>query len=818
MSEDLSDLDSNKSERRSEESEKSEALSNMSEDLSDLDSNKSETRGGRGEGGKTFSSFNNIFESLHAAKSRGDNIVKISNPKTSTQIGGASEIPAKNFIDVHLLTGGEGLRRVMNFEDTDTFKGNFSYKPQYENIFSPENIGKYSCKIKNICNCIYDKEKDSLSDGIIMIYSQYLDAGIIPMALALEEMGFNRYKNKNLFSKSNAKSKMKYIMITGDKRLSPNNTVEYNASRDKDNVNGDQIKVILISSAGSEGLDFKCIRQIHIVEPWYNLNKIEQIFGRGVRNFSHKLLPFEKRNTQLFLHGTILNNEEEAVDLYIYRIAEKKAIKIGEVARILKENAVDCIINHDQVNFNYINFQDKQVEQILSNGEVLTNFVVGDVPYSATCDYQKDCYYNCLKTDITIEKEPYTELFLEKISENVIMGILRLFKENFFYKKRDFSKLNYDIKEINYALTKIIDEEIIVYDKYNRPGKLVNVGEYYLFQPIELEDKHISVFERSIPIDVKLKGIVFNVDMDTRKANIDEQNEKDMKEISALIDNERFNEEELGKETQETVVEKIHYPDVLREMVENYMLSKEVSENDLSDFKNENNWYKNCGVAIQYLYSKGIQLENLYEYLIEHMVDCLFYREKIILLSYLFVVNQQNYFETKLREIFDKKIIKVRDIIAIVLYDNTERKILVLKNQRWKDATPEEKRQIEPLIIYDYDFDKYVGYIEYDVKNNIYVFKTKNTQEKGHKGARCDEKGKMKTIELLNDITEQRPPEFSKENTKAIKKTKTDPGRPQFVQSILCIILEFYMRYYNEIRKNNKRWFCDVEEATQIKN
>ena len=55
-----------------------------------------------------------------------------------------------------------------------------------------------------------------------------------------------------------------------------------------------KLKVVLISKAGSEGLDFKCIRQIHILEPWYNTNRIEQIIGRGVRNLSHCLLPFEE--------------------------------------------------------------------------------------------------------------------------------------------------------------------------------------------------------------------------------------------------------------------------------------------------------------------------------------------------------------------------------------------------------------------------------------------------------------------------------------------------------------------------------------------
>ena len=29
-------------------------------------------------------------------------------------------------------------------------------------------------------------------DGIVLIYSQFIDSGLIPIALALEEMGFKR--------------------------------------------------------------------------------------------------------------------------------------------------------------------------------------------------------------------------------------------------------------------------------------------------------------------------------------------------------------------------------------------------------------------------------------------------------------------------------------------------------------------------------------------------------------------------------------------------------------------------------------------------
>jgi hypothetical protein len=118
------------------------------------------------------------------------------------------------------------------------------------------------------------------------------------------------------------------------------------------NIDGNKVKVVLISKAGSEGIDFKFIRQIHILEPWYNMNRIEQIIGRGVRSLSHALLPFEKRNVEIFMYGTILgNNKEEAADVYVYRVAEFKAIQIGKVTRVLKETAVDCIINEGQNNF-----------------------------------------------------------------------------------------------------------------------------------------------------------------------------------------------------------------------------------------------------------------------------------------------------------------------------------------------------------------------------------------------------------------------------------------------------------------------------------
>ena len=138
------------------------------------------------------------------------------------------------------------------------------------------------------------------------------------------------------------------------------------------------------------------------------MNRIEQIIGRAVRNCSHKMLPFLQRNVEIYLYGSLLKNseQEEAADLYVYRLAELKAIQIGHISRVLKEIAVDCILNYKQTHFNVENMIKngiKPVDLELSSGGIL-NYQIGDKPYSSTCDYMKKCDYTCntsLKNKIT---------------------------------------------------------------------------------------------------------------------------------------------------------------------------------------------------------------------------------------------------------------------------------------------------------------------------------------------------------------------------------------------------------------------------------
>ena len=739
------------------------------------------------------------------------------------------------------LVGSKGLERMMEYNDTriPPEKGSFQYRAKtlekYGKIFSPSEIGKYSGKIKNICESIYSPETGKVSDGIILIYSQYIDGGLLPVALALEEMGFLRYGEnvKSLFKTPPAEAvdsrtmktrknntnmpnfkPAKYIMITGDPRISPNNNYEVKAVTSEDNKDGDNIKVILISKAGSEGLDFKFIRQVHILEPWYNMNRLEQIIGRAVRNFSHKDLPFEKRNVEIFMYGTTLTSDNtdalqsgnalEAADLYVYRSAEFKASQIGKVSRLLKETAVDCILNNAQTNFTQENMEEinqRGVKQVLSTGQEIPDFKVGDVPFSPTCDYMADCEFKCIPnkeiTEKDIKMDTYNDAFIMLNSEKIIKRIRALMKEKFFYKKDDLiQRINYPkpypLVQIYAALTQIIEDttEFII-DKYGRTGYLVNIGDYYLFQPSELNSPSLSVFDRSVPIDFK----------------------HDTVEIYGSV-NPAPSPEKEGPSIQ---LNPSAIPPWMKEIQENYDLVTTFYNSDENVPSGDDNWYKHCGVTMRKMKKDGIPEADLFNFLIEHIVDLMMFDEKIRLLYYLYsldIVNADS-LEYKMKEYIDTQLIQTRRFIGIILISLNERKMFILKDKKWIPAQSEDeidlnKAAFEKLSLKNgRTFNSLIGMIDLEQKNKYLVFKLKHTELKRNKGSRCDEAVKSKKILLLNEIVGG---EKYVDHVLTPEEVATGMiSTKGMVKSELCSLMEFLLRYYNKTNKDNKYWFVTHE-------
>jgi hypothetical protein len=743
-------------------------------------------------------------------------------------------------IDPHILTGKIGLERMMNFIDSRSppLKGEFEYKPNtlktYGNIYSYSEIGKYSSKIKSILQQIYVPETKRVSDGIILIYSQYIDSGLIPMALALEEMGFTRYGQtgiKPLFKKRPTEvvdvrtmeppkdktdfKPARYSLITGDTRISPNNDFEVKGLTDKENVDGNKVKIILISRAGSEGIDFKYIRQVHILDPWYNMNRIEQIIGRAVRNFSHKDLPFEKRNVEIYMYATILDeNIEEAADLYVYRVAEHKALQIGKVTRLLKETAVDCIIHQEQQNFTQeimaSNLNEK-ITQITSTGKTLDNFIIGDVPFSPNCDYMATCNYNCRPNqkidDSNLNEDTYNENYIVINSEKIIQRIRMLFKESFFYKKDTLLRMVRTPKEYPYvqiysALTQIIedDNEFIV-DKYGRNGKLINIGEYYLFQPVELTDKSISIYERSVPLDYKHSMVQFEL-----KKEIAKKDSKKEKETQVISNNVK------GEKT-------------FKELKEQYQICIDYLK-ERSVPRGDDNWYKHCGIAIQKMNTEFPDSKQyLLSFLVAHMIELLLFGEKIELMNYIYSFDNipNASLERFIKNYFENNTIVANKKHVFIGYNLNKREILILnKNNVWERATPMDEEDIAKspvtknfLKFSIEDYNNIVGFVGYDKNNKDLVFKTKNMLSSRDTGARCDQATKRNNINKINSILGEE--KYTIENTKIIKDKNGNIIHEAISNIELCILEEFILRYFNVIEKDNKKYFVTPELAIWYK-
>jgi len=227
-----------------------------------------------------------------------------------------------------------------NKEFTDVFKvekGKLSYTG--EDFLTPANLPKYSSKFVSVIESI-DK-----SSGVCMVYSNYVKRGAQLFAAALEEHGYTAYdSSKNQLVKNSyaGRSKGKYILVSSDASDAEISKM-LAAVKKRDNVDGKKVKVVVTSPLATEGIDFRFIRQVHILDPWWNMSRIEQVVGRALRTCSHQDLPVKEQNCTVYLHVVRPEADREAFDEYTYRTkVETKGIRIAKVRKIMAESAMDC--------------------------------------------------------------------------------------------------------------------------------------------------------------------------------------------------------------------------------------------------------------------------------------------------------------------------------------------------------------------------------------------------------------------------------------------------------------------------------------------
>lgn len=217
-------------------------------------------------------------------------------------------------------------------------------KARSNEFLSREALATYSPKmlavLRNIDHC----------NGNIFIYSQFtMLEGAEMIAMVLQQEGYRVWNDQHV----PVPGEKRYALFTGQISFEERSEI-IQLFNSPDNKHGEKIKVLIASSAGAEGLDLKNIRQIHIMEPYWNEVKMEQVIGRGVRRESHRELPEDERNVEVFRYLAVLTpeqklkadrEEKETTDEYVYGVAQKKNMIKNELLQVMRESAFDCELN-----------------------------------------------------------------------------------------------------------------------------------------------------------------------------------------------------------------------------------------------------------------------------------------------------------------------------------------------------------------------------------------------------------------------------------------------------------------------------------------
>ncbi len=454
------------------------------------------------------------------------------------------------------------------------------------------------------------------------------------------------------------------------------------------------------------------------------------------------------------------------------------------------------------------NYLKESITQELSNGMILNDFKIGDAPFSPACDYMAECNYDCRPdkeiNEDDLNQDTYSESFIVMNSEKILQRIRMLMKESFFYKKDVLLKeiriqKEYPYVQIYSALSQLIDDENeFITDKYGRNGHLINIGDYYLFQPIELRYKNSSIFDRSVPIDYKHDMIKFELKTDISRPVAEKKN--------------------APKSNNMIVVDNSYGKKIIDDMTENYNTAIEFSKKSKRVPRGDKNWYKHSGIIMRKMsidYPITKQNDLLRAFLVAHIIESLLFEDKLAIMDYLYSLDDINK-ETIIwyaKEYFETNSIQTDNFRVFIMYKLQKRMIMILdENNKWVVAEPEDAREIagtkivkETLAFVASEYNKIIGFIGYGKNNTYLVFKTKNITSVRDTGARCDEAGKVKTMQKLNEILGETV--YTNDSTKLIKDEDGNVISDAVGHIELCVLQEFILRYFNTIRKDEKKWF-----------
>ena len=400
---------------------------------------------------------------------------------------------------------------------------------------TPEALPQYSAKFASILQSIESGK------GIALVYSNYVTMGARLFAMALEEHGYTPALGDGLLAnkKYDGPSKGKYIYLTSDITETEINRL-IDMVKSPNNKDGSQIRVVVSSKIVSEGVDFRYMRQIHVIDPWWNMSRLEQVIGRGLRTCSHQGLVFEDQNCTVYLHIIRTGDGKECFDEYTYRTkVEPKAIRIARVRKVLAESAMDCPLQN-QINTLPEDWRKLEVPQTRSEGGAPVVYRLAGMLSPAFDDTPNVA--QCIVEPSTPDPEHVRPLstYLD-VRDEILDKLGRLFIDKPIWDREQLiaALRPYTRDVVIFNIQQAVTSGFRFKDSFGRPAFLESKGDLYALAPLgipsgtmverisqpavrgrvelpELEKEPEEVVVEASLLDAKRDSFVFPADARTR--------------------------------------------------------------------------------------------------------------------------------------------------------------------------------------------------------------------------------------------------------------------------------------------------------------
>jgi hypothetical protein len=175
--------------------------------------------------------------------------------------------------------------------------------------------------------------------------------------------------------------KKRYIAYTGDDKADKRDILKhiFNGNWEKmpkelglavrtlagveNNIDGKIAQAFMITQSGAEGISLENVRQVHLMEPYWNYVRLEQVKGRAIRICSHKMLPYDQRTVEVYTYISrfseaqktgnprkvdktlTIKDDNKTSDESIFSISNDKRKLSDSLFGAMKAAAVDCELN-----------------------------------------------------------------------------------------------------------------------------------------------------------------------------------------------------------------------------------------------------------------------------------------------------------------------------------------------------------------------------------------------------------------------------------------------------------------------------------------